>query len=501
MASVHMASLPKEIQLDIGRLLEQSDLAALSAVCRDLRDVAGTLLYDSITMRWTQQDYRPRIALLLRTVLERRELGHHIRSLELQGDTFFTFSGYMSGVRGVHNYGPCNQEFEKPEVLPGRADALAMGMVRAAVTSLGLPPGKTEPWLSEIQRGVADALVALIVSMLPNLCRLSLSNNWTDATRFLGLVFGASVSARLGAPHSMHGLATAAAAHPLPAFDPLESIYLGLQEHEEDTKTAENTLDMLALFYLPSIRTLSIKIDNPIHFSWPFPAPPNPTSLRCLKLSRIRETRLEPLLSAIPNLETLVYKWFYQPDVDQHVSHETVRLDTMAAAIARCSESLRALEIKAGTEPASQWGDYEPPDITLQGSLRELSRLHRLKHLAAPWPFIVGVDFPPPVGLICQILPPNIEGLLICSCLWDYTDYLGAALIILSTIESELENGAISHLSRLTTIELPNHVDGNWFREGWRDDAAQLALRFNLSITFLADFSGPCYDNDQMMIQ
>jgi hypothetical protein len=70
---------------------------------------------------------------------------------------------------------------------------------------------------------------------------------------------------------------------------------------------SRNIADALALFYLPSIETLSVSIDNPTVFPWPFSSLPSPTTLESLEIFRLLESRLAPILSVTNNLKKLRY--------------------------------------------------------------------------------------------------------------------------------------------------------------------------------------------------
>ena len=458
MAAISFASLPKEIWLDIGQVMPQTDLLVLSLVNKALRDVAQSHLYASIKLKWNQQ-CNPPIMLLLRSLLERPDLACWIRSLRLEGSWF---------VRAQGGIAP------HPNRLPN-VIALPANEVSAAVNSVGTSSDTAQAWIEMLQSGNADASVALLISLLPRLSSLLICRNWGRESRFFGALFRAALRNK----DRNEGR--------LPSFGLLNCVSLWPRLDHDGHRHPENTHAALALFYLPTIERLSVSIDNPIQFSWPFPTPPNPSSLTCLRLYRIRECRLEPLLSALGNLQKLYYKWFYQEDIDVEVSEAILRLDVMAAAIVKCSKTLMTLEIESETQPATSMGMYEPPDVDLQGSLQEFSRLHKLQTLQVPWVFLMGMEKTLPNGRIAMVLPLHLEHLTLTGDLGNSEYYEWEDESIIRAIESELESGAIAMLKSLKGICLPFSVYGNSpsraaLNERCQSKLNQLGDRFNLEL-------------------
>ncbi|KAL2693476.1 hypothetical protein Neosp_000036 [[Neocosmospora] mangrovei] len=109
-----------------------------------------------------------------------------------------------------------------------------------------------------------------------------------------------------------------------PTYELLKHVEFAPRVDTENFPDPENTLEALSLFYLPNIEHLRVCIDNPIEFSWPCLTPPNPLMLTSLELDRIREVRLEQLLSALKNLRKLKYNWFFQADMDPKWDDELI---------------------------------------------------------------------------------------------------------------------------------------------------------------------------------
>lgn len=445
---------PTEVQLAIAELLPLCNLSTLSMTSKRLRRLTEPLIYSSIRMAWTLQDH-PNTMLLLRTILDRPELGSHVRRLKLDGEGF---------LKPSRQWIPQN-----PAALPNIVSLQVEKLSRAA-NSAGVEES-TSSWVHEVQSGSPNAVVALLLSLLPNLEWLSLSCNWTNEIKYIGLVFRSALCKT-----AMDGLPPRS-----PAYESLKHVELAPRVDTDNFLDPENTLDALSLFYLPNIEHLSVCIDNPIEFSWPCSTPPNPLLLTSLKLDRIREIRLAPLLSALKNLRKLHYHWFYQPDMDPKVSNRIVRLDKMAVALAGLEDTLTELEITGETQPALSWGLYDSPNITLQGSLDQLSRLHRLKRMQVPWLFLMGMteSFP---GRIDFNLPPNVEDLALPGDLFEVDSNEWDDEMIISALRSELENGALSRIGCLKKMTVSGSYCLNREPTEYLRDLEALSVQFNLEV-------------------
>ncbi|EEU39961.1 uncharacterized protein NECHADRAFT_79716 [Fusarium vanettenii 77-13-4] len=428
-----LLDFPTEAQLAIAELLPLCDLSALSMTSKGLRHVVEPRIYSSIKMKWTLQDHPP-IMLLLRTILKRPDLGGHIRRLELDGEGFLL---------------PSRQWIpQNPAALPNIVHLQVEDLYRVA-NSAGAEEN-TSSWVHEAQSGSPNAVVAFLLSLSPNLQWLSLSCNWTNEIKYIGLVFRSALCKT-----AMDDLSPQ-----LPTYDLLKHVEFAPRVDTENFPGPENTLEALSLFYLPNLEHLTVCIDNPIEFSWPCSAPPNPLLLTSLELDRIRETRLEPLLSALKNLRKLQYNWFFQADMDPKVSNSVVRLDTMATALAVLKDTLTELTITGETQPALSLSEYDPPDVTFQGSLGQLSQLHRLKRMHIPWVFVMGMSDPSP-GRIGSILPPSLECLRLPAYVWCTDDNEWHDELIFAAVKSELESGGLSGMEHLKRITLPGSYHMN----------------------------------------
>ncbi|RSL88070.1 hypothetical protein CEP51_001911 [Fusarium floridanum] len=395
--------------------------------------------------------------LLLRTFLDRPELASYVRRLDLDGEGFRIRPPYLYNT-------------QKPIALPNIVTLSTEKLSQIAKYTTNSPE-IINSWIHEAQSGSSDAVAGFLISLMPNLAWLSFSEDWTNEVKYIGLVFGSATYRTFEDSFQPR----------LPTYESLKHIKLPLFIDEEYYLDPPNTPDALSLFYVPKIEHLSVSISNPVEFSWPSSTPPNPLFLSSLDLGRIREVRLEPLLSVLKNLQKLRYNWYYQENLDRKVSDQIVRLDTMAAALAGLSGTLTELEITADSQPAYSWGDYEPPDFTLQGSLEQISQLHRVTRLHVPWLFVMGMTKSSP-GRIGPILPPNVEDLALTGHLCITEAHEWDDEMVVSAIKSELESGALASVENLKKMT----VLGSCYHDGTtkecQKDLKDLGIRFNVEI-------------------
>lgn len=461
MAAVSLSNCPNEMQLACMEWLPLPDLAAISMTNQHLRQLAQPQVYTHIRLEWTS-DPHPPILLLLRTLLENPGLRRHVRSLILQGQRTRTEGGHGA------------DSAEISDSLPGTV-ALPLPELSEAVMQTGAPQGVAHIWNIKTRLGVVDAVVALLVSMFPNLELLSMECGWTIETHYLGHLFRTALCTkrRDGLPRQP------------PTFKALKHVALAPSETMDEHTDDHNSADLLALLYLPNIISLSASIDNPIRFAWPYKHAPSPSTLTSLALHRIRECRLEPVLSRLRNLQSLQYNWFYQADVDREVSQQMVDLDVMATAIAGC-KGLTDLEITALALPSYRLGEFDPPIVALHGTLAKLSELPQLRRVSLPWVFLAGVSDPDAADGIGHVLPRGLELLKVRGDLEGQSQDEWEGERMISTMESELESGSLSSLKRLETICLPGFIVTEGVLRVCKAELKRVSKRFKVRLMIVS---------------
>lgn len=367
---VKLIDLPTELLWTINDHLERKDLRHLISVCRALQRLTEPSLYreiaSTISISQILSAHGP-VHLLLRSILERQELGRHVEKLSVQGVQSQTF------WRAQYNEHPLTtHEFD----LAGR-------LIHAA----GLP---SEPWMEKLSTGDFNTCLALLILQLPNLQVMNLDlDRPLDRHMLPGLVG--------------HALFAAPPLASLSKFDDLRSVAfedIGTGwDHKKDDEGTGDVESHLALFYLPSIESIRVSLPQPRIFAWPCgKARPRASTLTtlCLNGTRLQPDRLDEILSATPNLIDLTYDFWCE--TDPACSWKSTYLDCakLGQAIERVpllqrlrigvefySSSCPDLDVGGSCESGDAWG--------LKGQFgRVLNGLGSLEELSIPMVVLPG---------------------------------------------------------------------------------------------------------------
>ncbi|PHH89595.1 hypothetical protein CDD83_5686 [Cordyceps sp. RAO-2017] len=414
-----------DLLLCILDFLSFPDLLSMSMVNKHIHSLTEAHLYSTIETTWALGSTPP-VTLLLRSILDRPQLSSPIRSLRIVGNGF------------GHN-------FEVDEPLPCPLSTVSTNKASEIILSTGVP--HTNLWINELQSGTVDAIVATLLITTANLKSLYLGPNFTIKSRLIGSVF-------------LYALCKPLQKYQLPTFQNLRQVTFSRRGREYFYREVNNTSDVLPFFYLPELQHLSISLDNPYDFVWPAHTP-TPSSLESLEIYRLREAGLMPLLQALKGLRLrkLHWHWFYQPDLDRHVSKDIIELDTIAKALNQVHGTLTDLTIGAAARPAILGGDYEPPPLKIRGSLDGMVHLGKLRSLSIPWVFLMGFSpmefFESSSTNLRNALSPSLEVLTLTADLADNEQWEWEDDSIVSAVKSELESRTWPHSTCLRHIELP----------------------------------------------
>lgn len=394
-----LPEFPTEILNQIFGHLACADLAALCRVHPEFRHIAEALLYNSIELSWTKKK-NPPVVPLLRSILSRPQLASHVRHLKLVGSDFYLTS--PSTPRDLR-YLPL-----KVAIAPDEQTFLTNAIG-------GLPLDYVSSWAEELRVGAVDALVALLLKSVPNLRSLCMESNFTREARFVGNLFRSALCDPSCAD--------------LPNFGDLRDVVFRSwhTEYRWIYFPHGNTNDVLPFFYLPAARSLDLFIDTPPSgiFDWPAKSP-DLSNLTSLSLWMLRESSLGKILSATPCLKSLRWEWHYGTSYSSLPWGQTIDLDHVASALDHVRDTLESLHIKA-------WADYGAPSnieldpLEIQGTLRPVATFPKVRHLEAPWAFVVG--FTPDTTLRLEdIIPSSVESLVLEASLmaidaWEWEDY------------------------------------------------------------------------------
>ncbi|KAF1738015.1 hypothetical protein CRV24_003644 [Beauveria bassiana] len=444
---------PSELLLSLLELLPLNDLLSMTTVNKSIRTLALPLAYSTVETRWTWHRLPP-VIQLLQSLLERRELAGYIRNLRLVGNGFDD-----------------RTELSEPPTFPLDADLLSKAT--EVIESTRVP--FTKLWIDELHSGSVDAIVALLVTMAPNLTSLHLGPNFTVRSRLWGGIFHYALC---GSPKSCN----------LPTYQNLRSVETSWRTKEWHHIAVCNTADVLPLFYLPRIENLSVSIDNPVEFAWPSSHPPAPSSLASLNIFRLRESRIGPVLSVLKGLQKLHWHWSYQPDLDEEVSKGVVELEKAATALNQVADTLTDLTIGALTRPRISDGDYDPPPLELRGSL-DLSRLGKLTKLRLPWVFLMGWSKSSSSARdLLGLLPLSLELLELTSDLNDHDEWgWHNDDSIINAIKVQLTSQSISRCPCLRRIVLPIPGEYSEMTDQREEELASIGTKAGIELGWIEE--------------
>ncbi|KAI9172698.1 hypothetical protein HJFPF1_02209 [Paramyrothecium foliicola] len=427
-----LAHLPVEVQTPILELLSFRSLVSLSLVNKETQNTVEPFLYADVTLTWGWE-HPPGIVPLLRSLFDKPYRAQYVRRLSLKSDEIMDSRS--------------RSDLEPPPI-PVSIETLGEACVR--IQSTGLP--SVQEWMNELGAGAIDALMALLISMLPNLTFLYLTPLFTIDIPRLGQVLRCA----LNRP-STH------TEYRLPKYLRLTEVVILPRFRYRYQRRASNIADVINFFSLPRVQHLSIFIDNPIETAWSMPQ--ICSCLTSLELFCLRETRLEPLLASLKSLKKLHWYWHYQEGHNPHAGQETIELDKIVIALSQIKDTLTDLTIQAQITPATLPEKLVPELADFQGSLQGLGRLKKLKALNLPWAFLVKppVEFTlesaPKLG---ELLPPSIENLTINDDLiWDDIFEIGQESFMYAMSNTVKNQQAFASLPNLKRIVLPIPCGGN----------------------------------------
>jgi hypothetical protein len=357
-----LSDLPTEILSAILLHATKEDCLSLATVDRRLHSVATEQLYRNISMDWLNYKLPP-VSKLLRTLIDNRGLRPLVKSLTLQGGHSSTQHVYYA--------------IKVP---------LTLDQEKASSIILDTHFPHVERWKTAFREGSLDAVVSLIVILLPELVHLSILDNFARDNRILNQTCVHALQSKM----RHEGKKSSAEACQL-NLSTLCDVTIFQRPCTNKDPLWKNTPEILAWFYLPAMKRLRLTIDNPFDFAWPFPQPPQAQNLRYLDLDKIRECRALPIFAACPQLKELAWNLRHENGSDPGVISEDeacIDLRQVTAALACLHDSLEILSL--GAECYGGRSEIEDPPMTLLGSL-DLGPFIKMKSLTVPWNFSMGM--------------------------------------------------------------------------------------------------------------
>jgi hypothetical protein len=385
-----IASCPADILLLVLELQSPAEWRTLCLVNRHFRAIAEPLLYSKIQWSWKDPKNPPPIVPFLRTIISRPELAAQVTNIQLEGQTLSNF-GSTSSISSIPLSG-------------AELDREIEFIQRTGVSY-------SESWIQQLRKGVTDALIALLLAQLPNLRQLDLRPVFVQRSTLIGMVLSSAVCEP--------------GVYRFPDFSHLRDVWALSRvgwDRAREAENIQNTPDFLPFFYLPNIERMSVSIRSSATFKWPIAYLPDPSRLKSLQLSSIREAHLIGILSVTKSLEKLSWKWYYDYGLDDEFNKPIVDLDRIASALSQIPPTLTELNISADIGIGGN--DCWYPGISIKGSLHKMADLHHVKRRQIPLAFLVGF-VQDTTKLLQDRMPRNLEFLTLTYDLSIQEDPLG----------------------------------------------------------------------------
>lgn len=373
------------------------DLIAASLASKKLHTSAKPLLYSRIDFPVDRNEPRP-IIHLSRTLFSNPELATYVRSVRLRDRE--------PAIQKLHTY---LRDFEIPvptAVMPTTKDEDGMPEFASFIAKSGL--SYADVWTENVRKGNLNAVVALLLSRLPNLAQFrvgyavvlphKLVPQFASENQFLGKMFQSAVF-----DPSDHGLSR---------FQYLEDVAFPEPVELDYSRSLDfcDPLDLMALLGLPSMRSISGWCMNPtqLPFTWPS-TPPDLTRLTSLSLSHVHIDFLAQILRRTRSLKCLRWQWKHLYFIEDPSNTTMVDLDRLVEALKLVRDTLEDLTVDAlFDEP---WIGRNLYQSQVRGSLQGLASFVNIKRFKAPFTLLLPTwEFNNiPERQVEDSLPPNVE--------------------------------------------------------------------------------------------
>ncbi|MCJ1252481.1 hypothetical protein MMC24_000287 [Lignoscripta atroalba] len=402
---------PNEITSTIFSHTPSEGLLAFSYTCRSLRRLAQPVLYREIRWTWDRvSEHNPRIHLLLRSLLENPELASYIEHIDFQG----------SKPRSIwlqHNH---------PD-LPDTDMRLLESLVDIAQFPSALE------WRHMLEYGQLDAFLALLLSQTFNLKSLELGFEFQYESKYIGIML-------------KHALFPSGATFNISNFKRLKRVAfctkeivggrhnLSAPEYPYPLPRCPPDFDQITpFFYLPSIRSITLWIQNPSRLTWPSERPwAMALTTLIVHHSEAYVETLEQLLSGTPNLKVLEYRYhgctqgYFHNEIPTFLECEKLSqaLDHVKGTIQRI---IISIDFYATVGDELEWGGRH---WGIKGTLNSMMQFEKLESLTVPMVMLLGWS-PSSMVKLADCLPQSMRELYITDDLvffdrWQWTeqDYL-----------------------------------------------------------------------------
>ncbi|MCJ1293437.1 hypothetical protein MMC34_004992 [Xylographa carneopallida] len=400
-----LMALPIELMLHVFGYLDVAEFVALSSTHTSLCSVAQPLLYREIKGTWY---YRgppeiegtayssgppdPSIYLLLRTLVERPELGAHVEHLTFEG---------QPQIRYLWS--------ETEDAISFRRDD------RSPLIELmyELEASPLEEWIRLLDGGSLDVFVALLLSRLSNLKYLRLGFHFqinvpcTMAVLREGLIWFDSKDA----PSKITFRQLREVSFCQDMIDRRWQRLCNLLPNGTIPSNPVHRDDLEPLLFSSAIHKLTLWLEGEPDLSWPVQRS-SPSNLKILILhhSEIRENTLNSVLSQLQGLEDLEYH-YHGSDKDELEQNKQFPLDCvlLSEALAQVKNTIKRVKISANSKN-NFWREPRP-DWRISDHLESFGEYRHLRSLTVPLVMFLGWSPVMSEAELVKALPASLEGI------------------------------------------------------------------------------------------
>ncbi|KAF2800477.1 hypothetical protein K505DRAFT_320458 [Melanomma pulvis-pyrius CBS 109.77] len=390
----HFSDLPLDLLPFVLDRLSKREYNSLIRVCKALHKEVTPYLYQDIT--FTARNSRGcarRLALLLRTLLERPQLAAHVSALRLYG---------TQQCWNKENIWPENRDNWTVK-LWGLEDVTILSqaqMILASNQFYQLVDEEMHKSPEQFRGRSKDALAILVLTRFTQLTTLDIGDGFLVHSLFLPQIL--KRANRL--------------------FPKLSNIRFGDKKLESENTVTYMDLDLIRpVFYLPTVKTFEWTMSQPWRFEWKKSQPPRSESLTTLHLFRtnINRVTLGQLLAGTTNLRTFHYEHeipFNKTNSWSSSISQFLNLNGLNSALSHVANTLEECKLSLGLAPGSlspdeiiEAGWQFPP---IQGTLTVLKGMKNLTKVEIPMVMLMGwfPDFAPRLE---EVLPGGITHLFI----------------------------------------------------------------------------------------
>lgn len=390
--------LPICILQSIFDYLSHKELLSLSHTNGALSKAASPILYREMRCHATKsRSYERKLALLVRTLLEKPQYAGHIKSLSLLGDyecwtihTLYDESGNYSDHAGAWGLHRCT-------FLSGTQIALASNKLSSHLDAT-------------THISVKDTLIALLLLHCNSLQTLAIGNGFQKYSVLL--------------PHILKRMS-----YILPR---LQIIKLGIEQPSSKKTIHYVDLSLIRpIFELSKVITFECMMTEPFHFAWTTSNVPQNRFMTTLRLVRtnISRSTLAQLLSTTQHLRVLRYEQeleYYQSSRHSFPFTSYLDLSELNAALSQVQYTLEecalVVRLAPGSTSPSQYDTHGPEFPIINGAL-SLANMKHLKKIEVPIFMLVGWSHKPSSQL-ADVLPHSVSAITFRDDLVPYCPWL-----------------------------------------------------------------------------